>query len=224
MSPSGGRMRPANIVFFAALILLFSAAAHAQTSGADGLSGVVSPAGATISLVSETGRRTTVTTARDGKYEFGALSAGKYVLQASAPGYASDALEVRISGERGAVRNMRLLYISRIDGVDWSKGLIRATGRGLYPADSPNRPAAREMAKRAALSDAERKLLWIVEQIKVGPDQELAPLIARSYIVRIRGYLQGFHIVSERETGSGVEVELELPLSGQSGLTRYISD
>ena len=217
-------MRSANIVIFAAFILLLSTVAPAQPSGAAGLSGVVHPAGATVSLVSETGQRATVTTTQDGRYEFGALSEGKYVLQASAPGYSSDALEVRISGERPAVQNMRLLYISRIDGIDWSKGIIRATGRGMYPADSPNRPAAREMAKRAALSEAERNLLWIVEQIKVGPDQDLAPLIARSYVVRIRGYLQGFRVVGERETGSGVEVELELPLTGQSGLTRYISD
>ena len=217
-------MRSASIVFFVAFILLLSTIAPAQPSGTAGLSGVVYPAGATVSLVSETGQKATVTTARDGRYEFGALPEGKYVFQASAPGYASDALEVRISGERRAVQNVRLLYISRIDGIDWSKGIIRATGRGMYPADSPNRPAAREMAKRAALSDAERNLLWIVEQIKVGPDQDLAPLIARSYTVRIRGFLQGFRVVGERETGTGVEVELELPLTGQSGLTRYISD
>jgi carboxypeptidase family protein len=217
-------MRSASVIFFAASILLLSAVASAQRSGAAGLSGIVYPAGASVTLISESGQRATVTAAPDGRYEFGALSEGKYVLQASAPGYANDALEVRISGERRPVRNMRLLYISRIDGIDWSRGIIRATGRGMYPADSPSRPAAREMAKRAALSDAERNLLWIVEQIKVGPNQDLTSLVARSYIVRIRGYLQGFRVVGERETDSGVEVELELPLTGQSGLTRYISD
>ncbi len=119
---------------------------------------------------------------------------------------------------------MRLLYISPIDGIDWSKGIIRAKGRGMYPSDASNRPAAREMAKRAALSEAERNLLRIVEQIKLGPKQELTSLPARSYITRIHGYLQGFRVVGERETDAGVEVELELPLTGQSGLTRYISD
>jgi hypothetical protein len=94
----------------------------------------------------------------------------------------------------------------------------------MYPADSPNRPAAREMAKRAALSDAERNLLGAVEQIKVGPNQDLISPVARSYTVRIKGYLRGFRVVDERETDSGVEVDLELPLTGPGGLTQLISD
>jgi hypothetical protein len=212
------------IIIFATGIYLLSASATARGAGAAGLAGVVHPAGATVRLISERGQRATASTAPDGRYEFGILSDGKYMLEASAPGYASDALEVRISGGRSAEQNLRLLYISPIDGIDWSRGIIRATGKGMYPADSPNRPAAREMAKRAALSDAERNLLWIIEQIKVGPNQDLISLPARSYIARIRGYLQGFRVVSERETGSGVEVELELPLTGPGGLTRIISD
>lgn len=217
-------MKSAGIVIFTAGILLFFALAPAQQALAAGLSGVVFPGGASITLVSDRGQRTTTTAAQDGRYAFGVLSDGKYILQASAPGYANDAIEVRISGGRGAEQNLRLLYISRIEGVDWSKGIIRTTGRGMYPADSPNPSAAREMAKRAALSDAERNLLWIVEQIKVGPNQDLVSVVARSYIARIKGYLQGFRIVNERDTGTGVEVELELPLTGPAGLTRYISD
>jgi Carboxypeptidase regulatory-like domain len=212
------------IIIFTAGIFLFSAFVPAQGAGTAGLSGVVHPPGATVRLLSESGRRATATTTPDGRYEFGTLSDGKYILQASAPGYATDALEVRIFGGRSAEQNVRLLYISRIDGIDWSKGIIHATGRGMYPSDSPNRPAAREMAKRAALSDAERNLLWIVEQIKVGPNQDLVSLPSRSYIARIKGYLQGFRVVGERDTGSGVEVELELPLTGPGGLTRFISD
>jgi hypothetical protein len=42
--------------------------------------------------------------------------------------------------------------------------------------------------------------------------------------VRIKGYLQGFKIVEEHEVDGGVEVELDLPLTGPGGLTRYISD
>lgn len=218
-------MKSAGIITLcAAGIFLLSAFAPAHPAGAAELSGVVHPAGATLRLVAESGQRATATTAPDGKYEFGSLSDGKYILQASAPGYASDSLEVRISEGRSAKLNLRLLYISRIDGIDWSKGIIRATGRGMYPADSPNRPAAREMAKRAALSDAERNLLGAVEQIKVGPNQDLISPVARSYTVRIKGYLRGFRVVGERETDSGVEVDLELPLTGPGGLTQIISD
>jgi carboxypeptidase family protein len=217
-------MKSACIIVFVASILLLPAVAPAQISGTAGLSGFIHPAGASVTLLSGSGQKTMLTTASDGRYDFGSLPEGKYVLQASAPGYAGDEVDVRLSRERHAVQNMRLLFISPIDGVDWSKGIIRAKGRGMYPSDAPNRPSAREMAKRAALSDAERNLLRIVEQIKLGPNQELISLPARSYLVRIHGYLQGFRVVSERETNDGVEVELELPLTGQSGLARYISD
>lgn len=217
-------MKSAGIVIFTAIIVLLSCFAPSQRVCAAELSGVVHPAGATLRLVSESGQKAAATTTPDGRYEFGTLADGKYILQASAPGYASDAIEVRISEGRGTKLNLRLLYISRIDGIDWSKGTIRATGRGMYPTDSPNRPAAREMAKRAALSDAERNLLGAVEQIKLGPNQNLISPSARSYTVRIKGYIQGFRIVGERETDSGVEVELELPLTGPGGLTQIISD
>ena len=42
--------------------------------------------------------------------------------------------------------------------------------------------------------------------------------------MRIRGFLRGFKIVEEREVGNGIEVVLELPLTGPSGLTRQLSE
>ncbi len=196
-------------------------------SGTAAISGTVSPGGpmTKVTLLQEGKGRASVTAAPDGRYEFAALPAGKYTLAASSPGYASDVTEVRISGGRRVAQNIRLLYISPIDGVDWTRGVIRARGRGMYPANSLNRTAMHEMAKRAALSDAERNLLRIIEQIKLDSNHDLKSALASgTFTMSIKGYLREFRIVDERDANGGVEIELELPLTGPNGLTRYISD
>ena len=82
-----------------------------------------------------------------------------------------------------------------------------------------------EMAKRAALSAAERNLLLIVEQIKLDPKHDLKSTMAGdTFTVRISGFLKGYKVVEERDVNNGVEVELELPLTGPGGLTGYISN
>ena len=82
-----------------------------------------------------------------------------------------------------------------------------------------------ELAKRAALSEAERNLLIAVEQIKVDPAHEVRSFASRpSYSVRIQGFVKGYKVIGERELDGGIEVELEVPLNGGTGLTRILSD
>ncbi len=196
-------------------------------SGSAAISGTISPRGPAtkMTLLYEGRERASVNVAPDGRYEFSALPAGNYTLTVSSPGYASDVTELRISGDGRVVQNIRLLYVSPIDGVDWTRGVIHARGKGIYPANSSNRTAMHEMAKRAALSDAERKLLGIIEQIKLDSNHNLKSAMASgSFTRRIEGYLHGFRIVEEHDMNGGLEIELELPLTGPNGLTRYISD
>ena len=47
----------------------------------------------------------------------------------------------------------------------------------MFPANGTNRAVARELTKRAALSEAERNLLKIVEQIKLDPNHEIRSLM-----------------------------------------------
>jgi len=199
----------------------------AQRSGSATLSGTVLPAptGSTVTLLYEGRERAVMNTAPDGKFEFTGLSAGTYTIMASSPGYESDKTEARIFEDRNASLNMRLLFISEISGVDWGRETIRARGRGMYPANITNHTVMHEMAKRAALSDAERNLLAVVEQIKLDPNHDVRSFMTENrFTAKISGFLKGFSIVSEQEVNGGVEVELELPLTGISGLTRYLTD
>jgi hypothetical protein len=199
----------------------------ARLAGTAALSGTIAPegAGARVTLFYEGKEHAATAVGPGGKYEFTALTPGIYTLQAEAPGYAVDRVEVRIPENQKSAQNIRLLFVSSIDGVDWGRGAIRAKGRGLFPDNATNRTARYELAKRAALSDAERNLLKIIEQLKTGPNHGLRTTqTAASFTVRIQGFIHGHKIVGEQELTSGVEVELELPLTGTAGLTRLLAD
>ena len=190
------------------------------------LSGRVIPCGGTtVALMSEGKERASVSPDQEGKYEFSNVPPGAYTLRVSAPGYAVSNEEIRITDEQAPLGNMRLLYLSEIDGVDWNRGIVRAKGRGRFPADSPNTTIRREMAKRAALSDAERNLTRIVEQIKIDSSHDVKSSMTNSaFSVKIKGYLQGFKVVAERDIDGGVEMELELPLTGKNGLSGILAE
>jgi hypothetical protein len=198
----------------------------AQRTGTAALSGTVAPAtaGARVLLFYEGKERAAAAVTPAGTFEFTELPAGNYSLQAEAPGYAADRTDVRLPENRKTAQNLRLLFVSPVEGIDWQRGTIRATGRGLFPPNAPNRTVMHELAKRAALSEAERNLVKIIEQINVGPNHDLRTSMAASYTVRIQGFVRGHKIVGERELDNGMEVTLELPLTGPAGLTRLLTD
>ena len=198
------------------------------SSSAAVLSGKIFPGGADtqVKLIYEGKERAAAHTDSDGKYEFIALPAGRYTVEASSPGYAADTAELNLAENQRAAQNVRLLYVTAVDGVDWSSGAIRATGRGLPPKNSPNATIRREMAKRAALADGERNLLKIIDQLKVGPSQTVQAALGKDkYVERIQGFIRGYRVTAERElNGGGMELDLELPLTGRGGLSSYIRD
>lgn len=181
-------------------------------------------AGTRVALLAEGVERASVSTSSEGKFEFEGLPAGRYTLQISSPGYANDSVALGVSDNQRVNQDIRLLYITAIEGIDWTTGKIRARGIGLPPKQAPTPTVKREMAKRAAVADAERNLLRIIELINVGPDQKfIAALGEKTYTQKIQGYLQGYRIATERDMDGGkIEVELELPLTGPGGFSSYL--
>lgn len=180
--------------------------------------------GTRVALLAEGVERASVNASSEGKYEFEGLPAGRYTLQISSPGYANDSVSLGVSENQRAKQDIRLLYITAIEGIDWNAGTIRSRGIGLPPKQAPTPTVKREMAKRAAVADAERNLLRIIELINVGPDQKfITALGEKTYTQKLQGYLRGYRVATERDMDGGkIEVELELPLNGPGGLSSYL--
>jgi hypothetical protein len=200
----------------------------AHSTGGATLSGKVMPPrrGSEVKLLYEGKERAAVRTNSDGAYEFKELPAGTYVVQANAPGHADDAAQVVIGENQKVEQNAVLFPITSIDGVDWAAGKIRVTGTGLPPQNAPNDSVRKAMAQRAALADAQRNLLRVVEQIRLDANKTVKTAMSdKNFALKIDGFVKGFTIVSERELPDGkIELVLELPLNGATGLSRYITE
>ena len=197
-------------------------------AGQSVLSGTIAPGGAVtkVTLLYEGKERAAINTDTEGKYEFTGLSAGNYTIQVNSPDYAGDDAVINLGDAQKATQNIRLLSVSTVDGVDWTAGKIRATGVGMPPKNASNAAASREMAKRAALADAQRNLLKAIDQLKVSPDQSLKSFMGdKNYRERIQGFVQGYRIVREQELSGGKrEIELELSLTGPGGLSTVLRE
>jgi len=200
----------------------------APATGKANLSGKILPRapGSEVKLIYEGKERAAVHTDNEGKYEFTELPAGTYLLRASAPGHAEDAAQVVVTENQKTEQNAVLFPITPIDGVDWAAGKIRATGVGMPPQNAANDSVRYAMAQRAALADAQRNMLRTIEQIRLDDKHDVkTALRERNFSEKIQGFLKGYVVISERRSADGkVEVVLELPLTGPTGLSRYITE
>jgi len=163
----------------------------------------------------------------DGKYEFSELPAGNYTVKAEAPGYAEDTSPLTISSaDQTTEQNVLLLPITAIAGVDWASGKIRAAGHGLPPAQAASSIVRREMTRRAALLDAQRNLLKIVENIRISSTLDIKKYMKdANHAERIQGFIRGYTVARETERDDGsIDIILELPLTGPAGLSRFVTE
>ena len=103
--------------------------------------------------------------------------------------------------------------------VDWSKGVVRATGIGAGKASfrTKNPGVYRAQAKRAAIMDAQRNLAETVKGVRVTSDSTMEDMILQSDVVRTRvdAIIKGMSEVSSQFYEDGTyEVVLEMPLFG----------
>jgi hypothetical protein len=221
MRLAGGADGPGRNTVLPMLAQLSSAPA-----GTASLSGRVIPPGpdSEVRLLYEGRERAAVRTDSEGRYEFKEVPAGNYEIQVSSPGHAEDRAPVTLEGDRKAEHTAVLLPITSVEGVDWAAGKVRARGVGLPPQDAPGATVRREMTERSALADGQRNLLRIIGHIRLDSGRDIgAAMRNRNFAERIEGFVKGYSVVSKREFEDGkVEVILELPLTGPSGLSRYI--
>lgn len=101
--------------------------------------------------------------------------------------------------------------------VNWSTGTLTAVGVGSPPERFYGKPQARPMAMRAAQVDAYRKLLEVVNGVRVDATTMVKDYAVESDVVRtqVEGIVRGAAIVKTEYLSDGtVEVTVIMPLSG----------
>ena len=111
------------------------------------------------------------------------------------------------------------------NGVDWERGVVRATGFGAGKAAflKKNPGLYREQARRAATMDAQRKLAEAIDGVQVTATSTMADLELEHDIVKttVNALIKGITEVSAEfvDGGKNCRVVLEMPLFGSAGTT-----
>ena len=101
--------------------------------------------------------------------------------------------------------------------INWSKGIITATGSGAPPSSAESIAQGRIMAKRAAILDARRNLLETVRGVRVNATTTVQNHMTASdrVITRVSGIVKMSKVVDARYLSDGiVEVTVAMDLRG----------
>ncbi len=101
--------------------------------------------------------------------------------------------------------------------VNWTTGMVYATGIGVPPSNPANAAQARAMAERAAFVVAIRNLLETVKGVRVDSETTVENFMTRNDVIRTRvdGIVRGAQIVKTQYLSDGsVEVLVGLPMKG----------
>jgi hypothetical protein len=100
--------------------------------------------------------------------------------------------------------------------VNWGAGYIEVHGEGVYP-NTPNRAQARLMARRAAITDAQRNLLESVNGVRVTSETKVSNFVVTSDEIRtsVEGVIRNAVIVAEQDKGdNSYVVTMRVPFNG----------
>ncbi len=101
--------------------------------------------------------------------------------------------------------------------VDWTKGVVTASGFGAPPASAVNAAQARAMAERAAFLVATRNLLEVVKGIRVDSATLVENMMVTSDVIKteVSGFVQGAQIIKKQVSPDGsVQVTVAMKLNG----------
>jgi hypothetical protein len=101
-------------------------------------------------------------------------------------------------------------------GIDWQRGVIKATGKGAPDLNAPSIAVARAAAARSALSAAQRNALRILESATLDDGSRVETLLHddRALRTRVEGKLRGVRAVKTRYfTDGGVWLDIEVPFA-----------
>jgi hypothetical protein len=101
--------------------------------------------------------------------------------------------------------------------INWTKGIIQATGIGASPEECYGKPQARPMALRAARIDAMRNLLEVTKGVRIDSANVVKNFAVTDDVImaKISGMIKGAQIVKQEYLSDGtVEVTMQMSLYG----------
>lgn len=104
--------------------------------------------------------------------------------------------------------------------VDFLKGMVVSEGKGKAAKQSV-KAAEKSLAKRAAVVDAHRNLLSIIEELKIDENTTVRMKLENDKALsqKLQQFIQGALLVSEKESADGgQQVVLQCALNGEDGL------
>lgn len=94
-------------------------------------------------------------------------------------------VEVRVSYKRGV--------------VNWSQGYIEAKGMAVPPGTAETEAQGKLLARRGAIVDGQRRLLEIIEGVRVKGKTTMVNMMAQDVVRQsVEGFVKGAEIVSEK--------------------------
>ncbi|MFH0802741.1 MAG: hypothetical protein V2A78_10220 [bacterium] len=109
--------------------------------------------------------------------------------------------------------------------VNWSKGVIKATGMGVPAKFARNEAQAKATARRAAVVDAQRNLGEIIKGVNIDSETTVKNLELESDVVhtRMQAFIKGAQILSEKQNVDGsYEVIMSVPMYGDDSLGQIV--
>jgi len=101
--------------------------------------------------------------------------------------------------------------------INWTKGIIQATGIGTSPEEYYGKPQARPMALRAARIDAMRNLLEVTQGVRIDSATVVKNFAVTNDVImaKVSGMVKGAQIVKQEYLSDGtVEVTMQMSLHG----------
>ena len=109
---------------------------------------------------------------------------------------------------------------------DWNNRVVKATGIGVINPNARTHAQGIAMARRAAITDAQRNLLETLQGVQVTSEVTVRDYITESDIIqtRVEGVLKGAEIIGEREISGGIEITMQVPMFGASSLAEAVME
>jgi hypothetical protein len=106
--------------------------------------------------------------------------------------------------------------------IDWEKGIINAEGWG-FPKVGMHPGQARLLAERAAICDAYRNLVEIINGVRVDSESIVKDSVVSSDVIKtkVQGFVRGAKISKPKYMSDGtIKVMVKVPLCGVGGLNQ----